>query len=77
MQNNMDNYRPEKIKAVIDSLELDEFPVYIGTLNEDIEHLDITRDDYWEVKAHLLQHKCWAWERFARLQNNQHLGFTR
>lgn len=71
----MRNYTPSKIYETIDSLDIDEFAVYIGALNEDIEALDITRDDYYKTKSQLLQYKCYAWERFSQLQTDRYLGF--
>jgi len=73
----MRNYTPAKIYEIINSLEYDEFPVYIGALNEDIEELDITRDDYYKVKCQLLQYKCYAWERFSQLQTDRYFGFKK
>lgn len=59
------------VKSQIDTMNMDELVQFIGSTQNDIAHLDITRDDYWEAKSNLQQNIIWAWQRVHILNVNQ------
>lgn len=63
-----------KIKDHISTMNMDELVHLINVTREDIYHLDITRDDYWEAKSNLQQTIIWAMERFHTLHVDQILN---
>ncbi len=66
-----------KIKDQLSTMNMDELIHFINITREDIAHLDITRDDYWEAKSNLQQNIIWTWERFHVLHTNQVLEFIK
>jgi hypothetical protein len=66
-----------KIKDQISAMNMDQLVHFINITRDDIAHLDITRDDYWEAKSNLQQNIIWALERFHTLHVDQILAINK
>lgn len=66
-----------KIKDQISTMNMDELVHLINVTRDDIYHLDITRDDYWEAKSNLQQTIIWAMDRFHTLHVDQILAINK